>query len=126
MIYAYKCRTCGYEVDSEERGDTLGPCPGWPALNMGCTGQLTRLFVVRTNAVMQEHFNSTTSSVISSDKQFDEEMKRQTDMQAARLGMDVQYERVDASDKAALGVTDEGIDASNRIRKEQGLPTFKT
>jgi len=124
MIYAYKCRRCGLQVDSSVRADTIGPCTrDYP---IACSGELTRLFQVTVEPAMQEHFNSTTASVISSSRQFDEEMKRQTDIQSARLGMDVQYERVDPSNKAALGVTDEGIDASNRIRREQGLPTFKT
>lgn len=124
MIYAYKCRRCGLQVDSEVRADTIGPCTrDYPIV---CTGELTRLFVIRTDAVMQEHWNATTNSPISDGKKFDEEMRRQSDIQSERIGMAVQYERVDPTDKAALGVTDEGIDSSNKIRREQGLPTFKT
>lgn len=125
MIYAYQCRTCRYTVDASERGDSLGPCPGLPGAG-GCTGELTRLFVIRTNAVMQEHYNPTTNTVISSDRQFSEELKRQSEIASARTGMEHRFEPVDPTDKKALGVTDEGIDASNRIRREQGLPTFKT
>jgi hypothetical protein len=118
MIYAYKCRTCGLTHDSKYRGDTLGACIG-----PDCTGELRRLFIIRTEAQMQEHWNKTLNRPISSNQQFDEALKRESDIVSLRTGMAHKFERVDPTDKAKLGVTDEGMDATNRQRHKQGLPT---
>jgi hypothetical protein len=129
MIYAYKCRTCGLEVDYFQPMDTLGPCTTAITTDSGtlkCPGELRRLFVVNMEPVMQEHFNATVNKPISSNRQFDDELRRQSERVSLYQGSEARFERVDPTDKAALGVTDQGIDESNRIRAKQGLPTFKT
>lgn len=120
MIYGYRCRTCNLEVDSTERGNTLGACPNCP------TGELRRLFVVRTETMVHEHYNATLNRVVSGNRDFDEGLKRESERVSLYTGMEHRFERVDPSDRAALGVTEQGIDDSNRIRSKQGLPTFKT
>lgn len=118
MIYAYKCNQCDLMVDSTIRDDSLGPCTE-------CPGELRRKFIIRMDRVMQAHFNPTLGKEVSSLRTFDNEMRRESEIRSNELGMEHRFERVDPSDKEALGVTDEGIDASNRIRRAKGLPTFK-
>ncbi len=126
-IYGYQCRKCGLEEDSTIRAATLGGCPGldWET-NEYCGGELRRKYSVRTNAVIHSHFNSTTGTMVSGNRNFDEQMKRESERVSEYTGMEHRFERVDPSNRDALGVTDQGIDESNRIRKQQGLPTFKT
>lgn len=119
-IYAYQCRTCGLEADSTERGGTLGPCTA-----EGCDGELKRRYMVRMDRVVHGHFNATVNRYVSGNRDFDEQLKRESERVSMYQGTEARFERVDPSDKQALGVTDEGIDASNRIRSQQGLPTFK-
>lgn len=128
MIYAYKCRTCGLEQDSTTRADSIGPCPTTLTADdqsLSCPGELTRLFSLSVAPVMQEHYNATTNSYISDNRKFDEELKRQSERVSLYQGSEARFERVDPSDKKALGVTDEGMDATNRKRQEMGLPTYK-
>lgn len=118
MIYAYRCRLCGLDQDSTVRGDTLGSCPD-------CPGELRRRFIVRTEAMVHGHFNASLNTYVSGDRDFDEKLKRESERVSLYQGSEARFERVDPTDKKALGVTEQGIDASNRIRRKQGLPELK-
>ena len=118
MIYAYRCRSCGATADSTTRGDILAQCE--------CGGLMNRDYShIRFDKVMQAGYNQTLGKEVSSIAKFKQELRRESDIRSNQLGMDHQFEMVDPHDKVALGVTDEGIDASNRIRAKQGLPTFR-
>ena len=118
MIYAYRCRTCNTTMDSCIRADCLGGCL--------CGGEFRRDYShIRFDKVMQAGYNQTLGKEVSSIAKFKQELRRESDIRSNQLGMDHQFEMVDPHDKVALGVTDEGIDASNRIRAKQGLPTFR-
>lgn len=130
MIYAYKCRTCGSRVDSEIRADTIGLCTTELSNTLTreaarCPGELRRLFIVRTEAMVHGHYNASLNQYVSGDRDFDEKLKRESERVSMYQGTEARFERVDPTDKAALGVTDQGMDDSNRIRSKQGLPTFK-
>lgn len=114
MIYAYKCRKCGTRADSTRRGDVLGPCPT-------CDGQLTRLYIVTLERPMMEHFNPSVGKVISSNRQFDDELKRKSEEQTLRTGIEARYVRHDPADAKALGVTHDGLDSTNAQRVAKGL-----
>lgn len=120
MIYAYKCRTCGTEKDSTTRSDSIGPCS-----TADCGGEFRRLFIIRTESQLPEHWNKTLNKPVSSHRQFDEELKRASVIASERTGMAHDFQRVDPTDKKALGVTDEGMDATNRMRRKKGLPVAK-
>lgn len=121
MIYSYKCKQCNHETDSKHRGDTLATHNIW----CQCGGEYRRRFIIRTDAVIQEHFNNTLQRPISSNKQFDEALKVESARASLQTGMEHRYERVDPTDRKTLGVTEQGIDQSNRVRTAQGLPTLK-
>lgn len=126
MIYAYKCRTCGLQYDSHVRGDTIGPCAQVSRdLGYQCDGELRRLFIVRTEAMVHGHFNASLNRYVSGDRDFDEGLKRESERISIYQGSEARFERVDPTDKKALGVTEQGIDDSNRIRRNQGLPPLK-
>jgi hypothetical protein len=114
-IYAYKCRLCGTRADSMTRGDSLGPCPN-------CDGNLTRLFIITVERPMHEHFNPTVMKPISSNRQFDDELKRLSEERTLETGIEHKFVRHDHSDAKALGVTSEGLDESNKYRRANNLP----
>lgn len=68
---------------------------------------------VRFGAVMQSHFNVTTNTMISDPRQFDRELKRKAQVQHESTGIPHSYEQVDLHDREALGVTDEGLQATH-------------
>lgn len=121
MIYEYKCPNCQAHAESFTRADRI------TAHCQSCDSEqeFRRVFSISTQAVMQEHWNATVNKPISSHRQFVDELKRAAEVASLRTGMEHKYETIDSRDKEALGVTDEGVHESNRIRQKQGLPTFK-
>jgi hypothetical protein len=59
---------------------------------------------------MPEHFNDSVGEYVSNERQFNDALKHKSDSMAERLGMNVNYQPIDWSDRKALGVTDEGIE----------------
>lgn len=115
-IYGYKCRPCGQEYDSETRADRLDvPC-------QVCGGPITRKYSIRLEKPMQEHWNITTNSPISSDRQFRDELKRMSEQQMLKTGIPCNYEPVDPemirAHVESTGAV--GLDATNRVRVAEG------
>jgi hypothetical protein len=118
MIYEYKCRGCGLiESTTRHRGDRMGDCT-----NRGCSGSLTRLFSVSVQRPMHEHWNPTVNAPVSSNAQFDNLMKMKSDEATERTGIEHRFVRHDPADSKALGVTTQGLDESNKVRRAQGMP----
>jgi putative FmdB family regulatory protein len=115
-LYEYKCRNCG-NIDSTltHRGDSMGACPRCQ------DGQLTRLFSIAVQRPMHEHFNHTVGQVVSSNRQFDNLLKQKSDEATERTGIEHRFVRHDPGDAKAIGVTDAGLDDSNKARRAQGL-----
>lgn len=67
---------------------------------------------VRFGAVMHAHFNSTTGTIVSDPRQFQQDLNRKAESVEEQTGLKVTYAPVDLHDKTALGVTDEGLDAT--------------
>ena len=115
-IYGYLCRECGQAYDSERRADNLGPCTQCD------TGEIRRKYSITVERPMQEHWNTTTNSPISSTLGFKDELKRMSDAQFLRTGIPCQYEPSDpemirkvVEDSGAVG-----LDETNRARVAAG------
>ena len=71
---------------------------------------------------MEEHWNATVNQPISSNKQFDEALKRETERMSVYTQVDQKLERIDP-EQAMVGVTPEGLESTNRERmKRQQKP----
>ena len=117
MIFEYKCPTCGWRDLSTERADRLArSCE-----RCDNAGPLHRVFSLSVQRPMHAHWNPTTNSVISSNHQFDEEMKRLSAERTEQTGIEHRFVRHDPGDAAAIGVTSAGLDDSNKIRRSQGV-----
>lgn len=86
-------------------------------------GPLQRIASFTFTRPLQEHFNHTVGAPISSNRQFDDELKKLSEKDSERHGVTQTYERVDPTDKAALGVTEEGMDATNKRKRDGGWVT---
>lgn len=115
-IYGYQCRTCGQDYESTVRADRLvESC-------QVCLQPVTRKYSIRVERTMQEHWNVSTNSAISSDRQFRDELNRKSDAEFMRTGIPCQYEPVDpelihAHVVAKNGV---GLESTNRARVAEG------
>lgn len=126
-LYTYRCPTHG-EFSCAHRADQVN-CH----LNMACSERAQRIWGFRVGQSFQPHFNPSTSSYISSPSQLGSELARASELASAPTtnyladGTPVEVERphhnfvpVDLHDKEALGVTNEGLDATYDAWKKQG------
>jgi hypothetical protein len=66
---------------------------------------------------MQEHWNHSVGQPIRTMRQFRDALARKSDEMTERTGVPHDYQPVDLSDREALGVTDEGLEETERRRR---------
>lgn len=118
-VYEYKCSMCGREWQetlSIKRYSEM-PAPDCPQ----CDIPMARVFSFAIKTPMHEHINHTTGQLVSSERQFKDQLKRQSEEATLRTGIEHNFVPVDAKDKATFGVTNEGLDATYNRRKQLGM-----
>lgn len=125
MRYSYQCEVCGGEViDTEFRriGDTHShTCPE-------CGGLLRRAVCFVFNRGMREHWNPTLGRHVTNERDFKDGLKIASESASLTTGMDHDIQPVDLRDADALGVTDEGLEHTHKVRRDTGVdpaPTTK-
>ena len=108
-LYAYTCPTCG-EFDTFHHGNHA-PCPN-------CGERAKRRWAVNTGIVVHEYWNYSLGKPISSNKQFDAEMRATADRLSERRGCTVNLERADPN---GPGVTDEGLRETHDANVKRGI-----
>jgi hypothetical protein len=112
--YQYKCSGCRFIFTTESRTD-IPDCPV-------CHKPAKRDFVFNLQPSNPEHFSHTVGGYVSNDYELKEAMKRMSDEQSERVGMEHKYEyltRAEVVDPTAHGVTTEGLDTTERAWAEQ-------
>lgn len=116
MIYEYKCPVCGWRDTSTQRGDRL------ERVCVGCGHRtLHRVFSVGVRRPMQEHWNPTVNAPVSSMRQFEDMLKAKSEEYTLRTGIEARFVPHDPQDAKALGVTNAGLDSTNKVRATKGL-----
>lgn len=116
--YTYQCTKCGavderwLSFSEHDAFRTLHPS-GYEC-DWHCSGTMKQVFEVNVNLGMREHYSDQLDMHVSSDRQFNDALKRQAEEYSARTGMDVTYETVDPTDAAAAGATDVGLESQER------------
>jgi hypothetical protein len=84
---------------------------------MTCGAHPTRVWSFNHSRAFPEHFNNSVGEFVSNKHQFYDGLKRQSEVQSARTGIEHDFQPVDPTDMrdaSAHGVTDEGLDDTNR------------
>lgn len=118
MIYAYSCQSC----DSQEHHTGFRPIGAHldkPC--QSCGGLLLRRASFQFRRGMAPHFNQSTGTYVSSQREFNDGLKRASEAATLRTGMDHNFQPVDVTDMKSLGVTDEGLEETRRRRRAEGL-----
>lgn len=96
------------------------------ALCPECNTLMRRVFSFSRMTSMPEHFNRATGRYVTNTRDFRDTLKRQSETMTRRLGMEVNYEPIDPADqRAAFGITDEGIDDQLRRHTDLGWREVK-
>lgn len=94
-----------------------GECSMWTPLHKSFQAQGTNFATVWQDT---DTPNLTTGRVETDPKKFATYLRDKAEQDSERLGMVVDYQPVDHTDKDALGVTDEGMDATHDHRVRTG------
>lgn len=116
MIYGYKCPVCRQTYTSIQRADRI---------EQACTqcshSPLHRDFSgIQLSPPMQEHWNKTVDQPISSQRQFNDALRRKSDELSVHHRVEMDLQPIDP-EQAKQGVTAEGLDSTNRGRVNHGL-----
>ena len=115
MIYGYKCPACKQTYTSSQRGDrlliTCVEC-GYHTLHRDYSG-------ISLSPPMQEHWNTSLNRPISSMRQFEDGLKAEGERLSQYTQVEQRLEVLDP-EQAKIGVTDEGLEATNRKRVQTG------
>jgi putative FmdB family regulatory protein len=117
-VYEYKCADCRVlEALHRPLGQTASPnC-------RNCGVAMKRKFSFALRPILHEHYNPSVGQVVSSHRQHKALLREKSDEMAERLGMDVNYQPIDP--REAPGVTEEGLEATNRRRVNEGRDEVK-
>lgn len=115
-VYEFRCRSCGATKESLSRNPT--PC--------NCGDIFRRVFSFSTSTDLPAHFNHSVGSYVSNSRQFNDALKQKSDEASEHFGTTINYSPVDYSDRAALGVTSEGLAETKARRKELGWKPLKS
>ena len=74
---------------------------------------------------MQEHYNHTTDTYVRNESDFISDLHRKSDEMSVRMGFDCNYEPVDGREAAALGVTEDGLEETERRAVAEGRQEVK-
>jgi len=119
-VYGYKCPECQQTYTSEQRGDRLPvECHicGHSPLHRDYRG-------IAVHRPMLEHMNATVGKPISDMKQFKDELARKSEQLSEYTQVEQRLEVLEP-EAAKQGVTEEGLDSTNRVRVSKGLSPIK-
>ncbi len=115
-IYGFVCKSCDIGIESFRREFVMCPL---------CSARATRKFSFNTQAVMQSHWNVSVGAEVSDAGRYRELLRKRSDEASERLGMTVNYQPIDPTEKEALGVDDTGMDETYAERRATGQDTPK-
>lgn len=112
-IYGYRCGVCN---KSTEASFPIGTNP--VSITHSCGFEAPRYYTPIATVIFKEGFNPSVGKVISSDKQFRDELKRASEAQTALTGIEHNYVPVDPSEVRLP--SDVGFEEQNKARRDLG------
>lgn len=126
-IYEFKCPSCGWRLDVEcsidqystsayvDRSSAERQCES-------CGTPTARILSFSAKPIMPDHFNRSAGEYVTSERSLKDSFKRQSEAATIRTGIEHNFVPIDPGDKKALGVTDDGLEATARRKRELGEP----
>lgn len=84
----------------------------------GGLGHYQQVMSFHFNRSMPEHYNTSLGQYVSNEREAQSALSRASDEMSERMGFTHQYEFVDPTDPAAVGVTEEGLEATERVHHD--------
>lgn len=116
--FDFSCQHCGAVIEDvyqpiRETSSTMR-CPE-------CSGLARKILAFPSiKKSMPDHFNTSLGKHVNNEREYRDGLKEASERASARAGHEMNFSPVDMRDKAALGVTDEGMDATRRREVKEG------
>jgi len=121
--YQYVCVGCSAHEEISNGAVSLADFE--PPREMQCTScgsEMKRKYSLSIHRPMHDHYNNTTGTVIGSDRQFREELKRQSEAATIKTGIEHNFEPIDRAElkKNVVASDGAGLESTNRERVKNG------
>lgn len=116
-LYDFRCTQCGEDfelVQSIHETTSTTRCPACQSL----ARKVMSFPAIRRS--MGDHFNAALGRPVANERDYRDGLKEAGEKASARAGREVSFSPVDMRDKAAAGVTDEGLESTRRREVAQG------
>ena len=111
MVYdEFECQACGNHVRLRRDHSLPHRCH--------CGGVLRRVYGFHYAKPFEEHFNHSLGKYVNTQTEFLDGLKRASETQSERLGIEHNFQPVDITDMKSLGVTDEGLDHTRQVHRD--------
>jgi hypothetical protein len=122
--YQYVCEN-GHTAEVHNGAIPLkdfNPPTSLPACSAGCGSEMKRKYSLSIHRPMHDHYNNTTGTMIGSDRQFREELKRQSEAATIKTGIEHNFEPIDRAElkKNVVASDGAGLESTNRERVKNG------
>lgn len=123
-VYEFACKNCGedYSVTSIKNKEFMERRIRQGGYCSLCMGPIRRVFSFSVAKPMPEHYNKSTGTFISSERQLKDTLKAQSEQATERTGIEHNFVPIHPSERETLGVTSEGLAATYDRRKALGMP----
>lgn len=121
-LYTFLCEQCGWRQAEYGTEINIGDKYTGGTCDL-CDGPLYRTVSFSYHKPLQPHYNNSVGKYVSGQRDFRDELKRQSDTMSLKTGMTHNYQPIDLREKDALGVTDEGLYETNKHRRDTGIDT---
>ena len=108
-LYEFKCRECG-TISTVTTYGVIPPC------QMCGSSSVKRKYSFYVEKSFVPHFNPSVGKYVSSQRQFNDELKVLSDEQTLRTGIPHNYVPTEMGDRAGFGISDEDREEYTRAR----------
>ena len=138
-LYKFQCTGCGEramkEMSFEEHDETM--VKGEHELTlpffherevdgmMRLCGAWAQVFDFVFKRGTPDHYNHTVDAYVTGERDFNNKLKMQSDAMSERMGFTVDYEVIDPGEPEAYGVTQDGIEETERRAVAEGRKEVK-
>lgn len=112
--YTYRCEPCLTNYDLIQKMADRRLCPPCPQCGGSTLLTISGVRFLRSTAQSEPHFSHATGQVVTSTRDLEEQLKAMNDEKGTH------YVLADPNDKEYFGVTDEGMDATERRQTDTG------
>lgn len=124
-LYRFECDNCGFQdtvmmtFEQHDEDRALGPVGCARCIRGGEVGKMRQVYDFHFNRGMTEHYSDQLDTYVTSERDWNDQLRRHADAYTARTGMETSFDIIDPNDPAAAGVTEVGLESQERVQHNE-------